>query len=66
MIAALIHKGAPLWETIQINIPAAELERLASLMPEAWDEAAVAVVWKLITAIEEAVEKAGRLKGEME
>lgn len=35
-------------------------------MPEAWDEAAVAEVWKLITAIEEAVEKAGRLKGEME
>ena len=66
VIAALIHKGAPLWETIQINIPAAELERLASLMPEAWDEAAVAEVWKLITAIEEAVEKAGRLKGEME
>ena len=66
VMAALIHKGAPLWEMIQINIPAAELERLTSLMPEAWDEAAVVEVWKLITAIEEAVEKAGRLKGEME
>lgn len=66
VIAALIHKGAPLWETIRIDIPAAKLERLASLVPEAWDEAAVVEVWKLVTAIEEAVEKAGRLKGEME
>lgn len=65
-ITALIHKGAPLWETIRIDIPAAELERLASLAPEAWDGAAVAEVRKLVVAIEEAVEKAERLKGEME
>lgn len=64
-ITALIHKGAPLWETIRIDIPAAELERLASLVPEAWDEAAIAEVQKLVAAIEEAVEKAGKLKEDM-
>lgn len=65
-IIALIHKGTPLWETIRMDIPAAELERLASLVPEAWDEAAVAEVRKLAAAVEEAVEKAKELKEGME
>lgn len=65
-IIALIHKGTPLWETIRMDIPAAELERLASLVPEAWDEAAVAEVWKLVTTVDEAVEKAKELKEGME
>lgn len=65
-IIALIHKGTPLWETIRMDIPAAELERLASLAPEAWDEAAVAEVWKLVTTVDEAVEKAKELKEGME
>lgn len=65
-ITALIHKGAPLWETIRMDIPAAELERLASLAPEAWDETAVAGVRKLVAAVDEAVEKAKELKEGME
>lgn len=65
-IIALIHKGTPLWETIRMDIPAAELERLASLAPETWDEAAVAEVWKLVTTVDEAVEKAKELKEGME
>ena len=65
-IISLIHKGTPLWETIRMDIPAAELERLASLVPEAWDEAAVAEVWKLVTTVDEAVEKAKKLKESME
>ena len=65
-IIALIHKGTPLWETIRMDIPAAELERLASLEPEAWNEAAVAEVWKLVTTVDEAVEKAKELKEGME
>ena len=65
-IISLIHKGTPLWETIRMDIPAAELERLASLVPEAWDEAAVTEVWKLVTTVDEAVEKAKELKEGME
>ena len=65
-IIALIHKGTPLWETIRMDIPVQELERLASLAPEAWDEAAVAEVWKLVTTVDEAVEKAKELKDGME
>ena len=65
-IITLIHKGTPLWETIRMDIPAAELERLASLAPEAWEEAAVAEVWKLVTTVDEAVEKAKKLKEGME
>ena len=65
-IIALIHKGTPLWETIRMDIPVQELERLASLAPEAWDEAAVAEVWKLVTTVDEAVEKAKELKEGME
>ena len=65
-IISLIHKGTPLWETIRMDIPAAELERLASLVPEAWDEAAVTEVGKLVTTVDEAVEKAKELKEGME
>ena len=65
-IIALIHKGTPLWETIRMDIPVQELERLASLAPEAWDEAAVAEVWELVTTVDEAVEKAKELKEGME
>ncbi len=66
MICALIHKGAPLWETVRIDIPVIELERLASLVPGAWDETAVAEVRKLVAAVEEAVGKAKKLKEDME
>lgn len=59
--SALIHKGAPLWETIRIGIPAAQLERLASVSPEKWDEELLAEVRELAAAVEQAVEKAKNL-----
>ena len=59
--SALIHKGAPLWETIHIGIPAAQLERLASVSPERWDEELFAKVRELAAAVEQAVEKAKKL-----
>ncbi|MEY8612023.1 ATP-binding protein [Parabacteroides segnis] len=60
-ISALVHKGAPLWETIRIGIPAAELERLASLPPEAWSKAMDEEIRELEKAVELAVEAARRL-----
>lgn len=57
-ISALIHKGAPVWETIRIGFPAAELERLASAVSERWNEELLAEVRKLAAAVEQAVEKA--------
>ena len=59
--SALIHKGAPLWETIRIGIPAAHLERLASVLPERWDEELLAQVRELAVAVEQAVETAKNL-----
>lgn len=59
--SALIHKGAPLWETIHIGIPAAHLERLASVLPERWDEELLAQVRELAVAVEQAVETAKNL-----
>ena len=57
----MMHKGAPLWETIHIGIPAAQLERLASVSPERWDEELFAKVRELAAAVEQAVEKAKKL-----
>lgn len=65
-ISALIHKGVPLWETIRIGIPATELERLASVPPQAWDDTLPEEVRKLVKAVEASVEAAGRLRKEME
>lgn len=65
-ISALIHKGAPLWETIRIGIPATELERMASVSPQAWDDPLLEEVRKLVKAVEASVEAAGRLRKEME
>lgn len=59
--SALIHKGAPLWETIRIGIPAAQLERLASVSPEKWDEELLAEVRELADAVGQAVEKAKKM-----
>lgn len=59
--SALIHKGAPLWETIRIGIPAAQLERLASVSPEKWDEELLAKVRELADAVGQAVEKAKKM-----
>ena len=65
-ISALIHKGAPLWETIRIGIPATELERMASVSPQAWDDTLLEEIRKLVKAVEASVEAAGRLRKEME
>lgn len=59
--SALIHKGAPLWETIRIGIPAAQLERLASVLPERWDEELLAKVRELAAAVGQAVEAAKQM-----
>lgn len=64
-ILTLIHKGAPLWETIQIGIPAIELELLVSLSPEVWSEEKLAKVQELAEAVELAVEVATKLKENM-
>lgn len=65
-ISALIHRGAPLWETIRIGIPTVELERLASLSPEVWNKALLREVRQLVEAVVRAVETAKRLKEGME
>lgn len=65
-ISALIHKGAPLWETIRIGIPTVELERLASLSPEVWNKALLREVRLLAEAVVRAVETAKRLREGME
>ena len=65
-ISALIHKGAPLWETIRIGIPTVELERLASLSPEVWNKALLREVRQLVEAVVRAVETAKRLREGME
>lgn len=65
-ISALIHRGAPLWETIRIGIPTVELERLASLSPEVWNKALLREVRQLVEAVVRAVETAKRLREGME
>lgn len=65
-ISALIHKSAPLWETVRIGIPMVKLERLASLMPETWDDSLLIEVKDLVEAVQLAVENAKRLWEEME
>lgn len=65
-ISTLIHKGAPLWETIHISISRMKLEQLASLPPEAWDDSLLAEVWELVEAVQLAVENARRLWEDME
>ena len=35
-LGSIIHKAAPLWEMIRINIPRSELKGMASMPPEKW------------------------------
>lgn len=65
-IRALIHKSAPLWETIRIGISVPALERLASLPPDAWNDSQSAEVQKLTEAVEMAVKIARKVREEME
>lgn len=58
----IIHKAAPLWGMIRINVPLRELETLASLSPEKWCEELDGRIKRVMEAVEEAIRKARELK----
>lgn len=58
----IIHKAAPLWGMIRIDVPLGELEEMASLPPEKWGKVLDGRIEKLIKAVEQAVRKAKELK----
>lgn len=58
----IIHKAAPLWGMIRIDIPLRELEDMASLPSGKWGKTLDKRIERLIKAVEKAVEKAKRLK----
>lgn len=58
----IIHKAAPLWAIIRINIPLGELEKMASMPLEKWDRTLDKRIEKLLEAVEQTIEKAKRLK----
>lgn len=58
----IIHKAAPLWEMIRINIPQSELREMASMPSEKWGGLSDKRIEELIKAVEHAVEKAKRIK----
>ena len=57
-----IHKAAPLWKMIRIDIPLSELEYIASLPAVKWNEVPEEWIERLMSAVEKAVEKAKRIK----
>lgn len=61
-LASIIHKAAPLWEMIRINIPRSELQGMASMPPQKWSGVSDEGIEELIKAVEQAVEKAKRIK----
>ena len=62
-LASIIHRAAPLWEMIRINIPRSELKGMASMPPEKWGGASDGRIEELIKAVEQAVEKSKKNKG---
>lgn len=60
----IIHKAAPLWGMIRINVPLNELEEMASLSSEKWCKELDARIKRLMGAVEQAVKKAKELKYE--
>lgn len=60
----IIHKAAPLWGMIRINVPLNELEEMASLSSEKWCKELDARIKRLMEAVEQAVKKAKELKFE--
>ena len=63
-LGSIIHKAAPLWEMIRINIPQSELREMASMPSEKWGGLSDKRIEELIKAVEHAVEKAKRIKKE--
>ena len=61
-LGSIIHKAAPLWEMIRINIPQSELREMASMPSEKWGGLSDKRIEELIKAVEHAVEKAKRIK----
>ena len=61
-LGRIIHKAAPLWGMIRINVSLRELEELASFSPEKWSRELDGRIKKLIKAVEQAVKKAKGLK----
>lgn len=53
----IIHKAAPLWGMIRINVPLNELEEMASLSSEKWCKELDARIKRLMKAVEQAVKK---------
>lgn len=62
----IIHKAAPLWGMIRINIPLCELEEMASLAPEKWNEELNGWIKRLIKTVQQAVEKAKEVKEKLD
>ncbi|MCE9185970.1 response regulator [Bacteroides fragilis] len=60
----IIHKAAPLWGMIRINVSLNELEEMASLSSEKWCKELDARIKRLMEAVEQAVKKAKELKYE--
>ena len=60
----IIHKAAPLWGMIRINVPLSELEEMASLSSEKWCKELDDRIKRLMEAVEQAVKKAKELKYE--
>lgn len=60
----IIHKAAPLWGMIRINVPLRELEEMASLSSENWCNELDGRIKRLMKAVEQAVKKAKGLQDE--
>ena len=60
----IIHKAAPLWGMIRINVSLRELEELASLSSEKWCKELDGGIKRLMEAVVHAVKKAKELKEE--
>ncbi|WP_333491169.1 hybrid sensor histidine kinase/response regulator [Bacteroides eggerthii] len=61
-LESIIHKAAPLWEMIRINIPQSKLREMASMPSEKWGGLLDERIKELIKAVEQAVEKAKKIK----
>lgn len=57
----IVHKAAPLWEVIRIDIPLGELEYIASLPVEKWGGISEKRFERLVNAVGKAVEKAKKI-----